>query len=159
MGSPESLLISLGGLAMHPPTFTHLIRAFGAVHNAEITVLEEFLKPRPDKESRPSTYVSKWNKDNRPEFKTAMLLVQHVHDRVSPTLKPSGITPFFIKNLLFHSPISALIVMTMNESSLHSKLSPPPPSFPTFWNRSLMNNWKLGKAAWAPHTAQIFLIS
>ena len=58
--------------------------AFGAVHNAEITVLEEFLKPRPDKESRPSTYVSKWNKDNRPEFKTAMLLVQHVHDRVSP---------------------------------------------------------------------------
>ena len=89
MGSRESLLISLGGLAMHPPTFTHLIRAFGAVHNAEITVLEEFLKPRPDKESRPSTYVSKWNKDNRPEFKTAMLLVQHVHDRVSPwTLSP-----------------------------------------------------------------------
>ena len=74
---------------MHPPTFTRLIRAFAAVHNAEMTVLEEFLKPRPDKESRPSTYVSKWNKDNRPEFKTAMLLVQHVHDRVSPwTLSP-----------------------------------------------------------------------
>ena len=53
MGSPESLLISLGGLAMRPPTFTRLIRAFGAVHNAEITVLEEFLKPRPDKESDP----------------------------------------------------------------------------------------------------------
>ena len=69
---------------MHPPTFTRLIRALAAVHNAEMTVLEEFLKPRPDKESRPSTYVSKWNKDNRPEFKTAMLLVQHVHDRVSP---------------------------------------------------------------------------
>ena len=47
-GLPESLLISLGGLSMHPPTFTHLIRAFGAVHNAEIDVLEEFLKPRPD---------------------------------------------------------------------------------------------------------------
>ena len=69
---------------MHPPTFTRLIRAFAAVHNDEMTVLEDFLKPRPDKDSRPSNYVPKWNKDNRPEFKTAMLLVQHVHDRVSP---------------------------------------------------------------------------
>ena len=111
MGSPESLLISLGGLAMHPPTFTHLIRAFGAVHNAEIDVLEEFLKPRPDKESRPSTYVSKWNKDNRPEFKTAMLLVQHVHDRVSPwTLSPLLLSYLYnlgIKVLTLHDNLEA----------------------------------------------------
>ena len=45
------------------------------------------------------------------------------------TLKPRGITLFFIKNLWFHSPILAQIVMTMNESSLHSRPSPPPPSF------------------------------
>ena len=111
LGSPDSLLISLGGLAMHPPTFTHLIRAFGAVHNAEITVLEDFLKPRPDKESRPSTYVSKWNKDNRPEFKTAMLLVQHVHDRVSPwTLSPLLLSYLYnlgIKVLTLHDDLEA----------------------------------------------------
>ena len=111
MGSPESLLISLGGLAMHPPTFTHLIMAFGAVHNAEITVLEEFLKPHPDKDSRPSTYVSKWNKDNRPEFKTALLLVQHVHDRVSPwTLSPLLLSYLYnlgIKVLTLHDNLEA----------------------------------------------------
>ena len=111
LGSPDSLLISLGGLAMHPPTFTHLIRAFGAVHNAEITVLEDFLKPRPDKESRPSTYVSKWNKDNRPEFKTAMLLVQHVHDCVSPwTLSPLLLSYLYnlgIKVLTLHDDLEA----------------------------------------------------
>ena len=111
MGAPESLLISLGGLAMHPPTFTHLIRAFGAVHNAEMDVLEEFLQPRPDKESRPSNYVPQWNKDNRPEFKTAMLLVQHVHDRVSPwTLSPLLLSYLYnlgIKVLTLHDNLEA----------------------------------------------------
>ena len=121
MGPPESLLISLGGLAMHPPTFTRLIRAFAAVHNAEMTVLEEFLKPRPDKESRPSTYVSKWNKDNRPEFKTAMLLVQHVHDRVSPwTLSPLLLSYLYnlgIKVLTLHDNLEA----QRDYANLHQK--------------------------------------
>ena len=111
MGAPESLLISLGGLAMRPPTFTRLIRAFGAVHNAEIDVLEEFLKPRPDKESRPSNYAPQRNKDNRPEFKTAMLLVQHVHDRVSPwTLSPLLLSYLYnlgIKVLTLHDNLEA----------------------------------------------------
>ena len=96
---------------MHPPTFTHLIRAFGAVHNAEMDVLEEFLQPRPDKESRPSNYVPQWNKDNRPEFKTAMLLVQHVHDRVSPwTLSPLLLSYLYnlgIKVLTLHDNLEA----------------------------------------------------
>ena len=81
----------------------------------------------------PQSYVSKWNKDNRPEFKTAMLLVQTCTDRVSPwTLSPLLLSYLYnlgIKVLtlhddleaqkdyallhqkpLVHSPISALIV-------------------------------------------------
>ena len=110
MGSPESLLISLGGIAMHPPTFTRLIRAFASVHNDEMTVLKDFLKPRPDKASRPAKYVSEW-KDNRPEFKTALLLVQHVHDRVSPwTLSPLLLSYLYnlgIKVITLHDNIEA----------------------------------------------------
>ena len=110
MGSPMSLLISLGGIAMHPPTFSRLIRAFASVHNDEMTEMDNFLKPRPDKASRPEDYASPW-KDNRPEFKTAMLLVQHVHDRVSPwTLSPLLLSYLYnlgIKVITLHDNIEA----------------------------------------------------
>ncbi len=119
-GSPLSLLISLGGIAMHPPTFSRLIQAFASVHNEEMKQMDAFLSPRPDKASRPSDYSSS-RKDSIPEFKTAMLLVQHVHDRVSPwTLSPLLLSYLYnlgIKVITLHDNLEA----QQEYAALHQK--------------------------------------
>ena len=156
-GSALSLLISLGGIAMHPPTFSRLIQAFASVHNEEMKHMESFLKPRPDKASRPNDYASPW-KDNIPEFKTAMLLVQHVHDRVSPwTLSPLLLSYLYnlgIKVITLHDNLLSLFLI-MKGWYPHSRLSLLPHSSPTSLNLLLMNNLKLVRADWAPPTALI----
>ena len=109
--SPESLLAALGGIAMHPPTFSRLIQAFASVHSGEVTRMDTFLSPRPDPADRPLDYVPPFKEEGRPEFKTALLLVQHVHDRVSPwTLSPLLLSYLYnlgIKVLTLHDDIAA----------------------------------------------------
>ena len=118
--SPVSLLISLGGIAMHPPTFSRLIHAFASVHHHEVEHMKEFLAPRQDLAERPSDYVSPW-KDDRPEFKTALLLVQHVYDRVSPwTLSPLLLSYLYnlgIKVITLHDDIAS----RQDHSILHQR--------------------------------------
>ena len=165
-----SLLVSLGGIAMHPPTFSRLIQAFASVPSREVESMDEFLAPRQDPADRPSDYVPPYSKDDRPEFKTALLLVQHVHDRVSPwtlspysyptcttlalrsslfmmTLRLSRTMPPSTTAPLFPSHPLDLPAMTTRGWSLPSRPSPPPPSSPTSLNHSHMNNWRPGRAA------------
>ena len=54
--SPVSLLAALGGIAMHPPTFSRLIQAFASVHSREVSSMDAFLAPRPDRADRPLNY-------------------------------------------------------------------------------------------------------
>ena len=119
--SPDFLLAALGGIAMHPPTFSRLIQAFASVHSREVSRMDTFLAPRPERADRPSNYVPPFSKHERPEFKTALLLVQHVHDRVSPwTLSPLLLSYLYnlgIKVLTLHDDIAA----QQDYASLHNR--------------------------------------
>ena len=85
--SPVSLLAALGGIAMHPPTFSRLIQAFASVHSREVDSMDAFLAPRPDPADRPLDYVPPYSKDDRPEFKTRVFL----HSLRLPSLRLLGL--------------------------------------------------------------------
>ena len=100
---PESVLISMGGVSMHPPTFCQLIQAHTAVHNHDLQQHALFLAPRQDPMERDADYKRPF--EDPPEFNHAFLIVQHVHDRASPwTLSPLLLS--YLYNLGIKVPIS-----------------------------------------------------
>ena len=95
-----ALSLCLGAVAMHPPTFCSLIRAF---YERDLRAHKDFLEEkRPDKKTRPANYKAK---HSAKEPQHGFLIVQHLHDRRSPwSLSPIILSPLQQGDLGPHSP-------------------------------------------------------
>ena len=80
--SCNSVLLCLGAVAMHPPTFCSLIRAYTYFYERDLRAHKDFLEEkRPDKKTRPANYKARYSAK---EPQHGFLIVQHLHDRRSP---------------------------------------------------------------------------
>ena len=100
-GQFASVLLCLGGVAMHPPTFCKLLRSYTFFYERDLKLHQDFLEEkRPDKKTRPPNY--------RPlhsavEPQHGFLIVQHLHDRRAPW----ALTPLILSHL-YNKGISVL---------------------------------------------------
>ena len=100
-GQFASVLLCLGGVAMHPPTFCKLLRSYTFFYERDRKLHQDFLEEkRPDKKTRPPNY--------RPlhsavEPQHGFLIVQHLHDRRAPW----ALTPLILSHL-YNKGISVL---------------------------------------------------
>ena len=78
-GQFSSVLLCLGEVAMHPPTFCTLLRSYTFYYERDLKVHKDFLdEKRPDKKTRPSNYRAHYL---AVEPQHGFLIVQHLHDR------------------------------------------------------------------------------
>ena len=98
----SSVLLSLGGAAMHPPTFSSLVDAYAFHHSQDAQKYHAYIdEERPDLNTRPA--------DFQPTEKTKLtygfLIVQHIHDRKAPwTLSPLLLPPTQQRHLRPYPP-------------------------------------------------------
>ena len=149
----QSVLLCLGGAAMHPPTFCTLLRAYTFYYERDLKAHKDFLEEkRPDKKTRPPNYIA----EHSPV---------EPHDRCAPwSLSPIILSYLYNKGvsvLTLHddlaaqrahaekfnlAPIGGVIATTTKTLCQLLKPLAPPPFSPTFAGLSPGNNWKLGKA-------------
>ena len=59
-GGFSSILLCLGGVAMHPPTFCTLLRSYTFYYERDLKAHKDFLdEKRPDKKTRPANYTQR----------------------------------------------------------------------------------------------------
>ena len=74
--------MSIGGVAMHPPTFCTLLRSDTFYYERDLKAHKDFLdEKRPDKKTRPANYSAHYS---AVEPQHGFLIVQHLHDRRAP---------------------------------------------------------------------------
>ena len=101
LGQFTSVLLCLGGVAMHPPTFCTLLRSYTFYYERDLKAHQDFLdEKRPDKKTRPANYSAD---HSAVEPQHGFLIVQHLHDRCAPwALSP------LILSYLYNKGISVL---------------------------------------------------
>ena len=103
----SSVLLSLGGVAMHPPTFSSLVDAYAFHHSQDAQKYHAYIdEERPDLNTRPADFQP----TEKTELTYGFLIIQHIHDRKAPwTLSP------LLLSHLHNKGISVLIPsMTMS---------------------------------------------
>ena len=100
----SSVLLSLGGVAIHPPTFSSLVDAYAFHHSQDAQKYHAYIdEERPDLPTRPADFQPNENT----ELTYGFLIVQHVHDRKAPwTLSPL---------LLSHLHNKGISVLTLHD--------------------------------------------
>ena len=79
---PISILISLGGLALHPPTFRTLVDYHSGRYLAYLKDHGAYVdEKRPRPEDRPTGYTPS---SHIPRLRHSLRIVQHLHDRAAP---------------------------------------------------------------------------
>ena len=100
-GQFSSVLLCLGGVAMHPPTFCKLLRSYTFYYERDLKLHQDFLEEkRPDKKTRPPNYRAHYS---AVEPQHGFLIVQHLHDRRAPW----ALTPLILSHL-YNKGISVL---------------------------------------------------
>ena len=100
-GQFASVLLCLGGVAMHPPTFCKLLRSYTFFYERDHKLHQDFLEEkRPDKKTRPPNYRPQ---HSAVEPQHGFLIVQHLHDRRAPW----ALTPLILSHL-YNKGISVL---------------------------------------------------
>ena len=100
-GQFASVLLCLGGVAMHPPTFCKLLRSYTFFYERDFKLHQDFLEEkRPDKKTRPPNYRPQ---HSAVEPQHGFLIVQHLHDRRAPW----ALTPLILSHL-YNKGISVL---------------------------------------------------
>ena len=100
----SSVLLSLGGVAMHPPTFSSLVDAYAFHHSQDAQKYHAYIhEERPDLSTRPADFQPA----EKRELTYGFLIAQHVHDRKAPwTLSPL---------LLSHLQNKGISVLTLHD--------------------------------------------
>ena len=74
----SSVLLSLGGVAMHPPTFCSLVDAYAFHHSQDAQKYHAYIdEERPELDTRPANFQP----TEKTELTYGFLIVQHIHDR------------------------------------------------------------------------------
>ena len=108
-GQFASVLLCLGGVAMHPPTFCKLLPSYTFFYERDFKLHQDFLEEkRPDKKTRPPNYRPQ---HSAVEPQHGFLIVQHLHDRRAPwTLTPLILSHLYNKGisvLTLHNDLAA----------------------------------------------------
>ena len=115
---PISILISLGGLALHPSTFRTLVAYHSGRYLAYLKDHGAYVdEERPRPEDRPAGYTPR---SHIPRLRHSLRIVQHLHDRAAPWRLSKLLLSYLYTNgipvLTLHDGVQAQLQLAANRS-------------------------------------------